>query len=169
LRFAAGKGTQLSLRRGQANAGQTVGHLEVADIAATIQDLLSRDVPFLEYATPKTTNFIAQIGTSEERGSATPTATCSDCTRARSREPVSYARGIKVGANQTLREREPAVTTAACTRCLRPLLTRSASTSRTPHRLRAPGPQAGAMLGDSLLGLHNREGALGSEAFVACQ
>jgi catechol 2,3-dioxygenase-like lactoylglutathione lyase family enzyme len=62
LRFGAGNGTQVSVRRGQPNVGQTVGHFEVADIEATVRDLLSRDVPFDEYETPKTTNFIAQIG-----------------------------------------------------------------------------------------------------------
>jgi len=62
LRFGAGNGTQVSVRRGQPNVGQTVGHFEVADIEATVRDLRSRDVPFDEYETPKTTNFIAQIG-----------------------------------------------------------------------------------------------------------
>ena len=62
LRFGAGNGTQVSVRRGQPNVGQTVGHFEVADIDATVRDLVSRDVPFDEYEMPKTTNFIAQIG-----------------------------------------------------------------------------------------------------------
>ena len=62
LRFGAGSGTQVSVRRGQPNVGQTVGHFEVADIDATVRDLVSRDVPFDEYEMPKTTNFIAQIG-----------------------------------------------------------------------------------------------------------
>lgn len=62
LRFGAGHGTQVSVRRGQPNVGQTVAHFEVVDIEATVRDLLSRDVPFDEYETPKTTNFIAQIG-----------------------------------------------------------------------------------------------------------
>ena len=62
LRFGAGKGTQFSVRRGQPNVGQTVGHFEVADIEATIRDLVSRGVSFEEYESPKTTNFIAQIG-----------------------------------------------------------------------------------------------------------
>jgi catechol 2,3-dioxygenase-like lactoylglutathione lyase family enzyme len=62
LRFGAGNGTQVSVRRGQPNVGQTVGHFEVADIEATVRDLLSREVPFDEYEQPKTTNFIAQIG-----------------------------------------------------------------------------------------------------------
>ena len=61
-RFGVGGGGQISVRKGQPNVGQTVGHFEVADIEATVRDLLSRDVPFDEYETPKTTNFIAQIG-----------------------------------------------------------------------------------------------------------
>jgi catechol 2,3-dioxygenase-like lactoylglutathione lyase family enzyme len=62
LRFGAGKGTQVSVRRGQPNVGQTVGHFEVDDVEATIRDLTSRGVVFEEYESPKTTNFIAQIG-----------------------------------------------------------------------------------------------------------
>jgi catechol 2,3-dioxygenase-like lactoylglutathione lyase family enzyme len=62
LRFGAGQGTQLSVRRGQPNVGQTAAHFEVADIEATIRDLTSRGVTFQEYESPKTTNFIAQIG-----------------------------------------------------------------------------------------------------------
>jgi catechol 2,3-dioxygenase-like lactoylglutathione lyase family enzyme len=62
IRFGAGNGSQFSVRRGQPNVGQTVGHFEVADIEAVIADLTSRGVAFEEYETPKTTNFIAQIG-----------------------------------------------------------------------------------------------------------
>ncbi len=62
LRFGAGKGTQLSVRRGQPNVGQTVAHFEVADVEGVIGDLTSRGVAFEEYESPKTTNFIAQIG-----------------------------------------------------------------------------------------------------------
>ena len=62
LRFGAGKGTQLSVRRGQPNVGQTVAHFEVADIEAVVRELTSRGVPFQEYETPKTTDFIAQVG-----------------------------------------------------------------------------------------------------------
>jgi catechol 2,3-dioxygenase-like lactoylglutathione lyase family enzyme len=62
IRFGAGKGTQVSVRRGQPNADQTVAHFEVDDIEAVIRDLTSRGVTFEEYETPKTTNFIAQIG-----------------------------------------------------------------------------------------------------------
>jgi catechol 2,3-dioxygenase-like lactoylglutathione lyase family enzyme len=62
IRFGAGKGSQLSVRRGQPNVGQTVAHFEVADIEAEVRDLTARGVAFEEYETPKTTNFIAQIG-----------------------------------------------------------------------------------------------------------
>jgi catechol 2,3-dioxygenase-like lactoylglutathione lyase family enzyme len=62
LRFGAGKDSQLSVRRGQPNVGQTVTHFEVDDIETVIRDLTSRGVTFEEYESPKTTNFIAQIG-----------------------------------------------------------------------------------------------------------
>jgi catechol 2,3-dioxygenase-like lactoylglutathione lyase family enzyme len=61
-RFGAGKGSQLTVRRGQPNVGQTVAHFEVDDIDAVIRDLTSRGVKFEEYETPKTVNFIAQVG-----------------------------------------------------------------------------------------------------------
>jgi catechol 2,3-dioxygenase-like lactoylglutathione lyase family enzyme len=50
------------VRRGQPNVGQTAAHFEVDDIEAVIHDLTSRGVTFEEYETPRTTNFIAQIG-----------------------------------------------------------------------------------------------------------
>jgi catechol 2,3-dioxygenase-like lactoylglutathione lyase family enzyme len=62
IRFAAGKGTQFSVRRGQPNTGQTVGHFEVDDLESVVRDLTARGVTFEEYETPKTINFIAQIG-----------------------------------------------------------------------------------------------------------
>ncbi len=62
FRCSAGKGTQLAVRRGQPNVGQTVAHFEVADIEAVIRDLNSRGVTFEEYETPKTVNGIAQVG-----------------------------------------------------------------------------------------------------------
>lgn len=62
IRFGAGRGGQVSVRRGQPNVGQTVGHFEVADLNAVMADLISRGVTFEEYETPKTVNFIAQIG-----------------------------------------------------------------------------------------------------------
>jgi len=62
LRFGAGRGTQLAVRRGQPNAGQTVAHFEVGDIEAVIRELSSRGVVFEEYETPKTINFVAQVG-----------------------------------------------------------------------------------------------------------
>jgi catechol 2,3-dioxygenase-like lactoylglutathione lyase family enzyme len=62
FRLGAGKGSQLGVRRGQPNVGQTVAHFEVEDIEAVIRDLTSRGVTFEEYETPKTVDFIAQIG-----------------------------------------------------------------------------------------------------------
>ena len=63
IRFGAGKGSQLTIRRGQPTAsGQTVAHFEVDDIEAVVRDLTSRGVTFEEYETPKTVNFIAQFG-----------------------------------------------------------------------------------------------------------
>src|SRR3954447_24569979 len=62
VRFGAGKGTQMSVRRGQPNVGQTAAHFEVADVEAAVRELMARGVTFEEYEAPKTTNFIAQIG-----------------------------------------------------------------------------------------------------------
>jgi catechol 2,3-dioxygenase-like lactoylglutathione lyase family enzyme len=62
LRFGCGAGTQLAVRRGTPNVGQTVAHFEVADIEAEMAALQSRGVKFDDYETPKTVNFIAQIG-----------------------------------------------------------------------------------------------------------
>jgi catechol 2,3-dioxygenase-like lactoylglutathione lyase family enzyme len=61
-RFGAGSGSQLSVRRGQPNVGQTVAHFEVDDIEAEVRDLVARGVPFQDYETPKTVDFIAVIG-----------------------------------------------------------------------------------------------------------
>src|SRR3954451_20009460 len=62
IRFGAGRGSQISVRRGQPNVGQTVGHFEVDDIAGVVRDLVERGVTFNDYETPKTIDFIAQIG-----------------------------------------------------------------------------------------------------------
>ena len=62
VRFGAGAGTQMSVRRGQPNVGQTVAHFEVSDVEAAVRELTAKGVAFQEYETPKTTNFIAQIG-----------------------------------------------------------------------------------------------------------
>jgi len=62
IRFGAGKGTQVSVRRGQPNVGQTVAHFEVNDIDVLVRDLRSRGVTFEEYESPKTVDGIAQIG-----------------------------------------------------------------------------------------------------------
>jgi catechol 2,3-dioxygenase-like lactoylglutathione lyase family enzyme len=61
-RFGAGHGTQVSIRKGQPNSGQTVGHFEVDDIEAAVAELTGRGVVFDEYETPRTVNFIAQVG-----------------------------------------------------------------------------------------------------------
>ena len=61
LRFGCGPG-QVSVRKGQPNVGQTVGHFEVADLDSVMKELLGRGVQFEEYETPKTVNFVAQIG-----------------------------------------------------------------------------------------------------------
>ena len=62
LRFGAGLGSQLSVRRGQPNVGQTVGHFEVVDIEAVVGELTARGVAFQEYESPRTIDFIAQVG-----------------------------------------------------------------------------------------------------------
>lgn len=62
-RFGAGKGSQLTIRRGQPPAGgQTVMHFEVDDIEAVVRHLTSRGVTFEEYETPKTVDSIARFG-----------------------------------------------------------------------------------------------------------
>ncbi len=63
IRFGAGKGSQLTIRRGQPGAGgQTVLHFEVNDIEAVVRELTARGVVLEEYETPKTVNGIAQFG-----------------------------------------------------------------------------------------------------------
>jgi len=62
-RFGAGKGSQLSIRRGQPPvSGPTVAHFEVDDVEAQVRDLTAHGVAFEEYEAPKTVNFIAQVG-----------------------------------------------------------------------------------------------------------
>jgi catechol 2,3-dioxygenase-like lactoylglutathione lyase family enzyme len=62
IRFGAGNGSQISVRRGQPNSGQTVGHFEVDDIVTEVRELIARGVVFEEYESPKTVDFIATIG-----------------------------------------------------------------------------------------------------------
>ena len=63
LRFGAGKGSQLTVRRGQPPAsGPTVMHFEIDDIEGVVRDLGSRGVSFESYETPKTVDGIAQFG-----------------------------------------------------------------------------------------------------------
>jgi catechol 2,3-dioxygenase-like lactoylglutathione lyase family enzyme len=61
LRYGCGPG-QVSVRKGQPNVGQTVGHFEVANLDEVMRELGTRGVAFEEYETPKTVNFVAQIG-----------------------------------------------------------------------------------------------------------
>ena len=62
-RFGAGKGSQLTIRRGQPSGGShTVAHFEVDDLDAVVRDLLARGVVFEEYETPRTVDFIARMG-----------------------------------------------------------------------------------------------------------
>jgi catechol 2,3-dioxygenase-like lactoylglutathione lyase family enzyme len=62
-RFGAGHGSQLTVRRGQPTlGGQTVAHFEVGDLDAVVRGLVSNGVQFEEYETPKTVDFIAQVG-----------------------------------------------------------------------------------------------------------
>lgn len=62
IRFGAGKGSQLTIRRGQPAGGQTVLHFEVDDVEAVVRELIGRGVVFDEYETPRTENFIATFG-----------------------------------------------------------------------------------------------------------
>lgn len=61
LRFGCG-GSQISVRKGTPNVGQTVGHFEVDDLAGVMGDLRGRGIHFEEYETPKTIDGVAQIG-----------------------------------------------------------------------------------------------------------
>jgi catechol 2,3-dioxygenase-like lactoylglutathione lyase family enzyme len=62
-RFAAGHGSQLTIRRGQPTlGGQTVAHFEVEDLDTLVRDLSSKGVEFEDYETPKTVDHIARIG-----------------------------------------------------------------------------------------------------------
>jgi catechol 2,3-dioxygenase-like lactoylglutathione lyase family enzyme len=62
LRFGAGQGSQVSVRRGTPNVGQTAGHFEVADLDGEMATLRDRGLTFEEYEQPKTENGVAQIG-----------------------------------------------------------------------------------------------------------
>jgi catechol 2,3-dioxygenase-like lactoylglutathione lyase family enzyme len=62
LRFGAGEGSQVSVRQGQPNVGQTAGHFEVADLGSEMATLRQRGVVFEAYEQPKTENGVAQIG-----------------------------------------------------------------------------------------------------------
>src|SRR6187200_400550 len=62
VRFGAGHGSQVGIRRGTPNVGNTVLHFEVEDIEAAVRELSARGITFEEYETPKTIGFIAQVG-----------------------------------------------------------------------------------------------------------
>ena len=62
IRFGAGHGSQISIRRGPPNVGNTVAHFEVSDLDVEMADLRSRGVTFEDYESPKTVDGVAQIG-----------------------------------------------------------------------------------------------------------
>jgi catechol 2,3-dioxygenase-like lactoylglutathione lyase family enzyme len=62
IRFGAGHGSQVGIRRGVPNVGNTVLHFEVEDVEAAVRELTARGITFEEYETPKTIDFIAQVG-----------------------------------------------------------------------------------------------------------
>jgi catechol 2,3-dioxygenase-like lactoylglutathione lyase family enzyme len=65
VRYDAGGGSQLSVfRRGPSLADHTLAHFEVDDIDATVQELGSKGVVFIDYTEGPliTTGHIAQIG-----------------------------------------------------------------------------------------------------------
>jgi len=62
IRFGAGHGSQISVRRGPPNVGNTVAHFDVSDLDVEMADLRSRGVTFEDYESPKTVDGVAQIG-----------------------------------------------------------------------------------------------------------
>ncbi|MEO8230470.1 MAG: VOC family protein [Chloroflexota bacterium] len=62
VRYGTTHGSQLSVRRGTPNIGQTVVHFEINDIEGVVKELSERGVSFEEYESPKTENFIAVVG-----------------------------------------------------------------------------------------------------------
>ncbi|MEP6638153.1 MAG: VOC family protein [Chloroflexota bacterium] len=62
VRYGTARGSQISVRRGTPNVGQTVVHFEIDDIELEVHELAGRGVPFEDYETPKTENFIAIVG-----------------------------------------------------------------------------------------------------------
>ena len=62
LRYGAGQGSQISVRRGTPNSGNTVAHFEVSDLDTEMAALRSRGVVFEDYESPKTVNGVAEIG-----------------------------------------------------------------------------------------------------------
>ena len=62
IRFGAGHGSQIFVRRGPPNVGNTVAHFEVSDLDVEMADLRSRGVTFEDHESPKTVDGVAQIG-----------------------------------------------------------------------------------------------------------
>ncbi len=62
VRYGTARGSQLSVRRGTPNVGQTVAHFEIDDIELAVKELSERGVTFEEYESPKTENYIAVVG-----------------------------------------------------------------------------------------------------------
>ena len=92
-RFGAGKGSQLTVRRGQPPvSGPTVAHFEVDDIEAEIRDLTSRGVTFEDDETPRQSTSSPRSGRLAAPGSRTPTATCSAFARGRYRPTARRGR-----------------------------------------------------------------------------
>jgi catechol 2,3-dioxygenase-like lactoylglutathione lyase family enzyme len=64
-RYRCGPGSELSIfARGPVTTDHTLAHFEVTDIDATVQELVSRGVPFLDYTEGPltTTGHIATLG-----------------------------------------------------------------------------------------------------------
>ena len=83
FRFGAGSGTQMSVRRGQPNVGQTAAHFEVDDLDAVMQELTSRGVTSRSTRLPRRSTSSPRSVLLVARGSRTQTATCSACARDR--------------------------------------------------------------------------------------
>ncbi len=62
VRYGTTRGSQIGVRRGTPNIGQTVVHFEIDDIELAVKELSERGVSFEEYESPKTENSIAVVG-----------------------------------------------------------------------------------------------------------
>ena len=83
IRFGIGPSEISVFRRPGLELQHTVAHFEVTDIAAAVAELEASGVSFVDYddGPLMTTNHVARIGPALGAGSATPTATSSDCAR----------------------------------------------------------------------------------------